>query len=171
MKKKYTISKWYGWKFIFLYSLGSMQYSLPLEILTFRLNKRIETSRLWNFSVRVQSWSAKVESDPVLTCKIFENHQSDPVLIRPYKTMYFILSHEANRLILLPFPKFNKAVFILSSEAKALLKLFAIRWSQLVELVKWQGWCAWLSECWSLSHGLKHWTWTQNLNPKAKPIT
>jgi len=27
----------------------------------------------------------------------------------------------------LPFPKFNKAVFILPSEAKALLELFAIR--------------------------------------------
>ena len=29
MKKKYTISKWHWLKFIFLYSLGSMQYSLP----------------------------------------------------------------------------------------------------------------------------------------------
>jgi len=44
MKKKYTISKWYWWKFIFLYSLGSMQYSLPLGILTFRLGQR--TSQL-----------------------------------------------------------------------------------------------------------------------------
>jgi len=37
----------------------------------------------------------KVESDPVLIHKIFENHQSDPVLIRPYKTIHFILPHEA----------------------------------------------------------------------------
>ena len=136
-----------------------------------------EMRRLWNFSVRVQSWSAKVESDPVLIRKIFENHQSDPVLIRPYKTMRFILPHgakqprEAKYTHPLPFPKFNKAVFILPSEAKALLVLFAIRWTQLVEFVKWQGWCTWVSACWSLSHGLKHWTWTQNLNRKAKPIT
>jgi len=67
--------------------------------------------------------------------------------------------------------KFNKAVFILPSEAKALLELFAIRWTQLVKLVKWQAWCTWASACWSLSHALKHWTWTQNLNRKAKPIT
>ena len=57
----------------------------------------VEISGLWNFSVRVQSWSAKVETDPALIGKIFENHQSDPVLIRPYKTMYFILPHEAKQ--------------------------------------------------------------------------
>jgi len=33
------------------------------------------SGRLWNFSVRVQSWSEKIESDPVL--------------IRPSKTMHF----------------------------------------------------------------------------------
>jgi len=48
-----------------------------------------EMSRLWNFSVRVQSWSEKTESDPVLIHKIFENHQSDPVLNRPCKIMNF----------------------------------------------------------------------------------
>jgi len=48
-----------------------------------------EMSRLWNFSVRVQSWSDKIESDPVLIRKIFENHESDPVLIRQCKIMYF----------------------------------------------------------------------------------
>jgi len=57
----------------------------------------LEMSKLWIFSVRVQSWSAKVESDPVLIRKIFENHQSDPVLIRQYKTMYYILPHKAKQ--------------------------------------------------------------------------
>jgi len=54
-----------------------------------------EMSGLWNFSVRVQSWSDKIESDPVLIRKIFENHQSDPVLINPCKFVYFILLREA----------------------------------------------------------------------------
>jgi len=31
---------------------------------------------------------------PVLICKIFDNRQSNPVLICPCKTMYFILPHE-----------------------------------------------------------------------------
>jgi len=48
-----------------------------------------EMSELGNSSVRIQSWSDKIESDPVLIRKIFENHQSDPVLIHPCKTMYF----------------------------------------------------------------------------------
>jgi len=46
-------------------------------------------SGLWNFSVRVQSWSEKIESDQAINRTIFENHQSDPVLIRWCKTMYF----------------------------------------------------------------------------------
>ena len=46
-----------------------------------------EMSGLWNFSVRVQSWSDKIESDPVLIHKIFENLKSDPVLIRQSKTI------------------------------------------------------------------------------------
>jgi len=41
--------------------------------------------------------------------------------------MYFILPHEANKTHPLPFPKFNKTMFVLPSEAKALLELFAIR--------------------------------------------
>jgi len=48
-----------------------------------------EMSGLLNFSVRVQSWSDKIESDPVLIRKIFENHLSYPVLIRPCKIMCF----------------------------------------------------------------------------------
>jgi len=40
MKKKYTMSKWYWWKFFFLYSPGSMEYSLPLGILTYRRRRR-----------------------------------------------------------------------------------------------------------------------------------
>jgi len=63
----------------------------------------------------------------VLIHKIFENHQSDPVLIRPFKTMHFILPHlphEKNRHSLQAFPKFNMAVPILPPEAKALQELF-----------------------------------------------
>jgi len=41
------------------------------------------------FSPRVQSWCNKIESNPVLIHKIFENRQSDPVLIRRCKIMYF----------------------------------------------------------------------------------
>jgi len=37
----------------------------------------------------------KIESDPVVICKIFDNHRSDPLLIRQCETMYFILPHEA----------------------------------------------------------------------------
>ena len=33
--------------------------------------------------------SAKIESDPVLIRKIFENHQSDPVLAHPCKTKFY----------------------------------------------------------------------------------
>ena len=46
-------------------------------------------SGLWNFSVRVLSWSDKIESDPILIHKIFENHQSDPVVIRQCKIINF----------------------------------------------------------------------------------
>jgi len=46
-------------------------------------------SGLWKFSVRVQSWSDKIESNPILICKIFENHQFDPVLICQCKIVYF----------------------------------------------------------------------------------
>jgi len=39
--------------------------------------------------VHLWSWSEKIESYPVLIYKISKNHQYDPVLIRPSKTMYF----------------------------------------------------------------------------------
>jgi len=48
-----------------------------------------EMSGLWNFSDRVQPWSDEIESDQVLIRKIFENDQSDPVLIHPCKIMSF----------------------------------------------------------------------------------
>ena len=41
------------------------------------------------FLIGVQSWYDKIESNPVLIRKIFENHQSDPVLILPCKIMCF----------------------------------------------------------------------------------
>ena len=51
-------------------------------------------SELWNFS-----WSDKIESDPILIRKSFENHQSDQVLIRQCKIMYFYFAHEAKHLL------------------------------------------------------------------------
>jgi len=36
----------------------------------------------------------KINPIAILICKIFENHQSNPVLIRQCKTMFFILPHE-----------------------------------------------------------------------------
>ena len=54
--------------------------------------------RTENFSVRVQSCSEKFESDPVLILKIFENHQPNPVLIRPCEIMCFILPHKTKVL-------------------------------------------------------------------------
>ena len=98
--------------------------------------------------------SDKIESDPVLIRKIFENHQSDPVLIRPCKIMHFYFASwsksttgailplakydwlktkkfqeclcvmRQNRPSLLSFPKFDKAVSIFPPETKALLELF-----------------------------------------------
>ena len=44
-------------------------------------------SGLWSFSVRVQPWPEKIESDPVLIRKILENHQPDLVQIRECKMM------------------------------------------------------------------------------------
>ena len=62
-----------------------------------KTHQRPEMSGLWNFSVRVQSWSDKIKSDPVLICKIFENHPSDPVLIRQGKIMYFYFASWGKR--------------------------------------------------------------------------
>jgi len=52
-----------------------------------------EMSGLWNFSVQVQFWSNKIESEPVLILKIFENPiQSWAAHV---KSWIFILPHEA----------------------------------------------------------------------------
>ena len=65
-------------------------------------------SGLWNFSVRVQSWSDKIESDPVLIHKIFENHQSDPVPIREGKIIYPYFASWGKRTTgaIVPFAKY-----------------------------------------------------------------
>ena len=55
--------------------------------------KAAEMSGLWNFSVRIQSWSVIIESDPALIRKIYKNYQSDQVLIRNCKNVFFILPH------------------------------------------------------------------------------
>jgi len=66
-------------------------------------------SGLGNFSVRDQSSSEKIESDPVLICKIFENHQSDPVCFHPCTTMYFYFSSWGKRAAgaVLPLAKYD----------------------------------------------------------------
>ena len=128
-----------------------------------------EMSGLWNFSVRVQSWSAEIESDPVLIRKIFENRQSDPVLIRQCKIIYFYFVSWGKRTTvavlpsakyywlkakyfqqcfcfmrqnsdsLLAFPKFNKEVSIRHQRKKHCWSYFAARRIWLLRLVKWQG--------------------------------
>ena len=68
-----------------------------------------EMSGLWYFSVRVQSWSDKIESHPVLIRKIFEN-QSDPVLIWQCKIMYFYFASWGRRTTgaILPLAKYER---------------------------------------------------------------
>ena len=143
-----------------------------------------EISGLWNFSVRVQSWSDKIESNPVLIRKIFESHQSDPVLICQCKIIHFsfascgkrtagaILSlakydwlrakyfqqcfclMRQNTHSLLAFPQFNKEVSIWHQNEKHCWSYFSIRRILLLGLVKWQRWYTWISVK-SLLHDLK----------------
>jgi len=58
-----------------------------------------------------------------------------------------------NRQSILVFPKFNKEVFILPSEAKALLENFTIRRTRLAEL-----WTSDKDDTLGLVHGLRHMT-------------
>ena len=62
--------------------IGNTDYGLPLT----RDKRTVKFLSPSPILIR-KSW---IRPSPV--CK---NHQSDPVLICPYKTMYFILSHEA----------------------------------------------------------------------------
>jgi len=52
---------------------------------------------------------------------------------------------------LLAFPKFTRQCLFCHQRQKHCSSCFAIGWARLVELVKWQGWCAWISVC-SLLH-------------------
>ena len=134
-----------------------------------------EMSGLWNVSLRVQSWSDKIESDPVLIGKIFNNQQSDPVLIRQCKFIHFSFASwdkrtagailplakydwlkakqfqqcfcfmRQNRHSILVFPKFNKKVSIWLQKEKHCWSYFAIRRIRLLGLVKWQRWYIWIS--------------------------
>jgi len=54
-----------------------------------------QMSRLWNFSVRVQFWFDKIESDTVLIAKILKSISP----IRQCKIIYSILPHEAMLLL------------------------------------------------------------------------
>jgi len=149
-------------------------YSLSLSIV---LNVRFTTngmcvtemSGLWNFLVRVQSWPDKIEYEPVLIRKIFENHQSDPVLIHQCKIIHFCFASwgkrstqailpfanydclkgkyfqqslclmRQNRHSLSAFPKFNKKVSTRHLRQKHCWSYFSVRRVQLVGLIKWQG--------------------------------
>jgi len=138
-----------------------------------------EMSGLWNFSVRVQSWSDKIQSDPVLIRKIFENHQSDlswSANVKSFKSFkrtsgailplakYDWLKAKwfqqcfchmrQNRHSLSAFPKFNKEVSIWHQKEEHCRSYFAIRRIRLFGLVKWQGWYTWISVR-SLLHDLK----------------
>ena len=73
--------------------------STPWIRIRFHLWCEPEMSGLWNFSIRVQSRSDKIETDPVLVCQIFENHQSDPVLVRQWKIMYFYFVSWGKKLL------------------------------------------------------------------------
>jgi len=81
-----------------------------------RHDKAYVASCLWGrdertvkFFSRVQSWSDKIESDAVLIPKIFENHQSNPVLIRQGKIMYFYFASWGKRTTgaILPLAKYD----------------------------------------------------------------
>jgi len=126
-------------------------------------------SGLWNFSVRVQSWSDEIESDPFLNWKIFENHQSDPVLIRKFKIMYFCFASlgkritgavlplakynwlkaklfqrcfcllRQNRHSILAFLKFNNELSIWHQRDSTAWGYFVIKIIPMLGLVKWQG--------------------------------
>ena len=109
---------------------------------------------LWNFSVRVQSWSDKIEFNPVLTAKFFKIISPIQSWSARVKSWIFILPHEVKPVLELfclepnmigwrqnsssrafaswckidtafcNFQNLKKAVSILPSEAKALLELF-----------------------------------------------
>ena len=121
---------------------------------------------------------------PVLIRKIFQNHQSDPVLIRQCKIMYFYFASwgkistraiflfanydwlkakyfqqclclmRQNRHRLSAFPKFNTKMSIRHQRRKHCWSYFAIWRVQLLGLVKWQGRYTWISVR-SLLHDLK----------------
>jgi len=58
-----------------------------------------EMSGLWNFSVRVQPWSEKIESDPVLIRKILKIASLIQSWSAKVKSCIFILPHEAKELL------------------------------------------------------------------------
>ena len=96
--------------FLFAWLIGYLAYTfLLLRPCCEKTCRLPEMSGLWNFSVRVQSWSDKIESDPVLICKIFENHQSHPVLICQCKIMYFYFASWGKRTTgtILPLAKYD----------------------------------------------------------------
>ena len=159
-----------------------------------------EMSGLWNFSVRVQSWSDKIESDQVLSAKFLKIISPIQSWSANVKSCIFILPHEAKELLelfcLSPITigwRQNTSSIVFASWGKidttfrhfrnlTINCLLGIRGKstagvilllgQLFGLVKWQGRYTWISVR-SLLHDRKPQTktWTQNLNPKPKPKT
>ena len=140
-------------------------------------------SGLWNFSVRVQSWSDKIESDPVLIRKFLKIISPIQYWSVNVKSCIFILPHEAkelmklfclltnmigwrqsspamllphepNRHSLLVFPKFNKEVSIRHQTEKHCWSYLAIMRIRLLRLVKWQERYTWI-DVRPLLHDLK----------------
>ena len=73
------------------------KFTLLSSVFLFLIMKSSRGERTVKFFSPSLILICKIESDPVLICKIFENHQSDLVLIRPCQAMYFILLHEAKQ--------------------------------------------------------------------------
>jgi len=95
----FSVGKAWLWKNI-VWAACSLKISSEMSLLPCSMHKRYpaEMSGLWNFSVRVQSWSNEIESDPGLIRKIFENHRSDPVLFRQRKIVQFSFASWGKRI-------------------------------------------------------------------------
>ena len=79
----------------------------------------------------IQSWSAKF-------WKLSVRPSPDPPM---WNHVFYFASWGKIDTVFLAFPTFNMAIFILLSEAKALL--FCLWRTRLIKLVKWQGWYCW----------------------------
>jgi len=110
---------------------------------------------LWNFSVQVQSWSEKTESDPVL----IRNH-----------VCYFASWGKIDTAFW-HFQNLTGKCLFCHQRQKHCWNYFVIMQNCLVDLVKWKGWYTWTGACVVFVTWPKTVNLTQNLNPKLKPKT